>query len=121
MVNSQNFAVRIELIMRSVFERDRSGMGGLVDSDYIRKYPFTAMMSTIMYLCERNDSNSVIAASDFFGKYNYYGQWSIDQLLGFESETAEIDGCNYELEYANGEEAMNAIFTAFSEVCRKLK
>lgn len=121
MLNSQNFAVRIEQIMRSVFECDRSGMGGLVESDYIRKYPFTAMMSTIMYLCDRNDSNGINVASDFFDKYSYYGQWSIDQLLGFESETAEIDGCNYELEYANGEAAMNAIIAAFSKVCTQLK
>lgn len=121
MKNPQSYAVSIERIMRSAFDCDRSDMGGLVESDYIRKYPFTAMMSTIMYLCERSDSNGINVASDFFNKYSYYGQWSVDQLLGFESATAEIDGCNYELEYANGEEAMNAIIAAFSEVCTQLK
>ncbi len=117
MVNPQNLAIRIEKIMRNVFECDRFGMGGLVESDYIRKNPFTAMMSTIMYLCERNNSNSVNIASDFFEKYSYYGQWSIDQLLEFKSNTPENNGCKF----TNGEEIMDAIINAFSEVCRQLK
>lgn len=121
MVNSQNFAVRIELIMRSVFECDRSGVGGLVESDYIRKYPFTAMISTIMYLCKRNSGDNINVASNFFDKYGYYGKWSIDELLSFDSNTKKLDNCIYEIEYANGEEAMNAIIAAFSEVCTQLK
>ena len=121
MKNPQNYAVSIERIMRSAFDCDRSGVGGLVESDYIRDYPFTAMMSTIMYLCERNNSDSINVASDFFDKYSYYGKWSIDKLLSFDSNTKEIDGCNYEIEYANGEEAIVAIIAAFSEICTQLK
>lgn len=121
MLNPQNYAVRIEQIMRSAFECERSDIGGLVESDYIKKYPFTAMISTIMYLCKHNDIDSINVASDFFEKYSYYGQWSIEQILSFESGAAEIGGCNYEFECANGEEAMETIIVAFSAVCTQLK
>ncbi len=121
MKNPQNYAVSIERIMRSAFDCDRSDVGGLVESDYIREYPFTAMMSTIMYLCDRKDGNSISIASNFFDKYSYYGQWDIEELLNFDSNTKETDGCNYEIEYANGEEAIKAIIAAFSEACAQLK
>lgn len=121
MLNPQNYAIRIEQIMCDAFECDRFDIGGLVNSDYIRKYPFTAMMSTVMFLCKRNDSDSIVIASDFFDKYQHYGQWNIEELLSIESNSAEIDGGNYKLEYANGEEAVNVIITAFSEVCKELK
>lgn len=121
MLNPQNYAIRIEKIMQNAFGCDRSAISGLVNSDYIRKYPFTAMMSTVMFLCKRNDSDGIVTTSDFFDKYQYYGQWNIDELLSIESNSTEIDGCNYELGYANGEKAMNAIISAFSEVCKQLK
>ena len=121
MLNPQNYAVSIERIMRNVFDCDRSDVGGLVESDYIRNYPFTAMMSTIMYLCNSKDSNHIILVSNFFENYSYYGKWSIDELLSFDSNSKEIDECNYEIEYANGEEAITAIIAAFSEICTQLK
>ena len=120
MLNPQNYAIRIEQIMRGAFECDRSDIGGLVNSDYIRKYPFTAMISTVMYLCKRNDSDVNIALS-FFEKYSYYGQWNIDDLLSCENGTLKIDECNYELGYTDGEEAVNAIIADFSKVCTQLK
>lgn len=120
MENSRNYAVRIEYIMRGVFECDRCGMGGLVDSDYIRKYPFTAMMTTIMFLCERDNGGSVDIASAFFKRFQYYGEWNIDELLSFENDTKEIDGRNYEIEYTNGAEALKSMIEAFHEVCNKL-
>lgn len=118
-MHAQSHAVRIEHIMRSVFDCDRSGMGGLVESSFIRKHPFTAIMSTIMYLCKRADSRDVDIASDFFEKFHFYSQWDIDELLSFENKTTE--GCSCEIEYANGKEAIIAIIDAFSEVCTQLK
>lgn len=120
MLDSQIYAIRIEQIIRDAFECDRFAIGGLVNSDYIGKYPFTAMISTVMYLCERNDSD-INVALNFFEKYSYYGQWNIDELLSCENGTLEIDGCNYELGYINGEEAMNAIVDDFTKVCTQLK
>lgn len=117
-INPQNYAVRIEQIMRSVFQCDRGDIGGLVESDYIRKYPFTAMISTLMYLC---DCASIDIVLDFFEKYNFYGQWSIDELLSFESNSKEINGCNYEIEYQSGDEAMQSMTDAFSDIYKQLK
>lgn len=120
MTNSQSSAIRIEHIMSNVFECERFGVGGLVNSDYIRRHPFMAMMSTLTFLCGSSRNDTTVAAK-FFESYHYYGEWSIDELLSFESNCKVINGSTYEIEYANGEEAMESIIAAFSEACSKLK
>ena len=121
MQNPQAYAVDIELIMRDYFNCDRFGVGGLVDSDYIRQNYFLAMMSTITYLYGRKETNDINVVANFFKKFSYYGDWSIDQLLSFESSTQTINGLQYGIKYESGEKAMKAIIDEFSAVCQKLK
>lgn len=119
-MNPQNYAIRIEHIMCDTFGCDRFGMGGFVNSDYIRRHPFMAIMSTLTYLYGRNEANCISAVSNFFDTYHYYGEWSIDELLSFEGNSKVINGSLYEIDYKNGEEALQSIIDAFSEVCTQL-
>lgn len=120
-MGTQNYAVEIEKIMRNAINCERSDMGGLVESNYARKHPFTAMMSTIMLLCDRNNSESIEIVSDFFAKFQYYGQWNIDEMLRFKTDTQVINGCECKIEYTNGEEAVKAMIGTFDKVCTQLK
>lgn len=121
MANPQSYAVQIEHTMRRAFDCDRSGVGGFVNSDYIRKHPFMALMCTLTFLCKNDDTHDVDIVSDFFEKFQYYGDWSIDQLLSFENNSAVISGSTYEIDYANGEEAIRAIINCFDKACDQLK
>lgn len=106
--------------MCKAFDREPFDASNFVNSDYIRSHPFTAMMSTLTYLCEYKDDDSLNAVFDFFKTYYYCSKRNIDELLNFNSSKA-IDGMTCETEFSNGEEAMKEIIDTFSELCQKLQ
>lgn len=121
MASPQSYAASIEHTMRGVFDCDHGGIGGLVDSDCIRRNPFMAMISTLAHLCEHGDTEALNEVSDFFRKYFHYRDWSIDELLKFDGNSRTINDMLVEIEFPNGEEAERTIIEDFSKLCRKLK
>lgn len=119
MSSPQYYANRIEKIMCKAFGREPFDTNDFVNSDYIRNHPFTAMMSTLTYLCEYKDDDSLNAVFDFFKTYHYCSKRNIDELLSSGSKT--IDGMTCEIELSNGEETMKEIIDTFSELCQKLQ
>lgn len=118
--NSQSFAVWIEHIMCDAFECER-GEIGLVHSDYIRSHPFLAVMCTLTFLCKQDETDDIRIVSDFFNKFRKYDKFSIDELLSSEGNTGEINGLEYESEYTDGEEVLQAMITEFRKACADLK
>lgn len=118
---SQNFAVCIENIMRGAFECERLEAIDLVDSDYIRYHPFLAIMCTLTFLCKQDEADDIRIVSDFFNKFWGYDKLSIDELLSSECNTGEINGLEYESEYTDGEEVLQAMITEFRKACADLK
>ena len=49
-MKAQGYAVEIEHSLSSIFECDRYGFGGEVNSDCIRKHPFLSMTQGLAYL-----------------------------------------------------------------------
>jgi len=121
MTNPQVYAVQIEHIMCRVFDCERLGIGGLVNSDYARKNPFTAMMSTLTHLYKNGNIQTEKAVAEFFDRYSYYGDWSIDELLSFDGDSKIINGATYEIGYRNGEEALTTMIDSFSTLCEQYK
>lgn len=119
MSSPQYYANRIEKIMCKAFDRKSFDASDFVSSDYIRSHPFTAMMSTLTYLCEYKDDDSLNAVFDFFETYHYCSKRNIDELLN--SSSKAIDDMTCEIELSNDEEAMKEIIDAFSELCQKLQ
>lgn len=117
---SQNFAVWIEHIMRDAFECER-GEIGLVHSDYIKFHPFLTIMCTLTFLCKQDEADDIRIVSDFFNKFRDYDKLSIDELLSLKSNTFEINGFEYESEYTDGEEVLQAMITEFRKACADLK
>lgn len=118
---SQSFAVCIEHTMRDAFECGRLGVNGLVNSDYIRFHPFLAIMCTLTFLCKHDEADDIRIVSDFFGKFQYYDELSIDELLSLKSNVGEIGGHKYEIEYDDGEKALQTMIAEFNKACRCLK
>lgn len=49
-MRAQGFAVEIEHILSNIFECDRYGFGGQVNSNEIRKHPYLSMTQGLAYL-----------------------------------------------------------------------
>lgn len=112
-MKAQQYAIKIENIMRNVFECGNGGVGGLVCSDNIRKQPVYSLYYALVYIyC--NDNCSKI--NDFISKHLLYSNWSIDTILGFKENTQEINGIQYELCFANGKECLEKIIEDFKEI-----
>lgn len=54
-MRAQGYAVSIELEMRNVFECERFGFAGVVNSDFIRKNPLAAVLSTCGFIYAQVD------------------------------------------------------------------
>lgn len=104
MMNLQNYAIDVERIMRGVFDCERFDIGNLVNSDYIRHNPYISMVGTLMYLCGKNEKNSIENVSEFLGQYSDYSSLSFEEI---------------EREYS--EEKIKEMIQNFSELCSKFE
>ena len=111
MTSAQNYAVRIEVIMRDAFECERFGIGGLVNSDCIRRTPFMAMMTTLAYLCDQGEAKSTEVLSKFFEKFYNFWKLDVDAILNLGENS----------KYTNGEETLKDIIACFEADCYKLR
>lgn len=118
MTSAQNYAVRIEITMRDAFECGRFEIGGLVNSDCVKRNPFMAMMVTLAYLCDRGEAESTEIISNFFERFCSYDKLSVDEILNM-GENSEGD--TDEIKHANGEEALKDIIACFEADCCKLR
>lgn len=113
---SQSYAVLIEYILRDVFNCERFGVGGIVNSDYIRKHPIASIIHAATYLYAKASSEQKEIIEKFIQDIIYYSEWSIDMLLSFDSRTKEIDGITYGLEFENGRQQLEHIIEEFKKI-----
>lgn len=53
-MKAQGYAVEIEHILSNIFECERFGFGGQVNSDRIRRHPYLSMVQGLAYLYALN-------------------------------------------------------------------
>jgi len=117
-MNPQMYAVQIEHIMSSVFNCERFGIGGIVNSDCIRINPIYSMFLTLTYIYAGANSELKKEIENFIQDNYYYSKWSIDEILEFDSDTHIVDGSEYSLGYSNGIEAISCIIDKFEDLCK---
>lgn len=113
MNNPQVYAVEIEHKMERVFNCERYGVGGLVNSDHIRRYPFHSMICTLTHLYCNANKNVI---DNFFDKYSLYSDWSIDTFLSFDTQEKVINCTTYTLDVDNGEIALENMISDFTKI-----
>ena len=116
-MRSQGYAVSIEHSMSAVFNCGRGGVGGLVNSDYIRKRPYAAMCCTLTAVYAVDPSKKE-AVETFIEDNMFYSDWSIDELLSFDTNTKVINGIEYTLEFDTGETALQSIIEKFDALIK---
>ena len=118
--NARSYAIYIEHSIRRIFGcNDRSQIGGFTESDCIIDHPFWTMVSALTYLygCGRICAETL---ENFYSTFEFAIDFSIEELLSFSSNTGSVNGRVYEIEYENGEKAMEAMKDAFSSICARI-
>lgn len=113
---SQSYAVRIEHILCRIFSCERYGVGGIVNSDHIRKHPISSMIHAATYLYAKADFKRKETIEKFIEDVTYYSEWSIDTLLSFETNEKVISGITYGLEFGNGRQELEHIIEEFEKI-----
>ncbi len=115
LILSQGKAVSIEMILRRIFNCDRGGFGGQVDSDSIRKHPFLSMTQGLAVLYERNPEKRA-EINQFIEDFSFYEKMSIDYLLSFDTKEKTEDNHTIEIEKENGKEQLDYIIDCFRAI-----
>jgi hypothetical protein len=113
MINPQMYAIDIEHILCDIFNCERYGFGGAVNSDTIRKHPYLSMTQGLAYLYANADGQKKKKIDKFIDDYSFYSDMSIDELLSFETNSKQVGITTYEIEKSNGKEQMEYIIEQF--------
>lgn len=115
---AQGYAVSIEHILCKVFDCERFGYGGIVNSDFIRKQPFTAMACGFSFIYATAKSDKQKEIIEFINDYSFFSEMSIDTLLSFETSTKDINGITIGINYKNGQEAVENMIDDYRKLCK---
>lgn len=117
-MRSQSYAVSIEHILCTIFDCDRFGFGGVVNSDYIRKQPFSALFCGLACLYPNSAPDKKARMEKFISDHMFYAEMSIDYLLSFDTNSKSDGISTIEIGFDNGEEAIQKIIETYREVIR---
>lgn len=112
---SQGKATSIEMILRRIFNCDRFGFGGQVNSDRIRNHPFLSMTQGLAVLYERNPEKRA-EINRFIEDFGFYEDMSIDYLLSFDTKEKTEEKHTIEIEKENGVEQLDYIIDCFRKI-----
>ena len=115
-MRSQSYAVEIEHILGNIFNCERFGFGGVVNSDYIRRQPFAALFCGLACLYPNSTPEKRECIEEFINNHMFYSDMTIDYLLSFETDTQTEGIATIQIDYENGEEALQSIIRSYREV-----
>ena len=117
-MRAQSYAVEIEHILWNIFGCERFGFGGVVNSDYIRKHPFSALFCGLAYLYSTSTLEKKRLIEEFISDHMFYADMSIDYLLSFETNSKTDGVATIEIDFKNGEKALQSIIEAYRKVIK---
>ena len=112
---SQSFAVEIEHILCRIFNCNRYGFGGQVNSDEIRKHPYLSMTQGLAYLYA-NQSQKRGLIEEFVEHFSHYQNMQLDELLSFDTNMKILDTGTIQIEKDNGLEQVEYMISEFRKV-----
>lgn len=117
LMKAQGFAVEIEMILRNIFKCDRFGFGGQINSDAIRKHPYLSMTQGLafLYATEENKRKQI---DKFVDEFSFYSDFSLDELLSFDTNEKIVNSTTIGLTKNNGLEEVEYIISAFRDVIK---
>lgn len=116
-MRAQGYAISMEHDMSRVFGCERFGFAGIIHSDFIRRNPLAAILATCGFVYARGDDSSKKQVEKFIEDTRFYWEMPLDELLSFETSSKTVGIKTVELEYENGEKALEDIMDKFSGIC----
>lgn len=117
-MRSQSYATEIEHILWNIFDCERFGFGGVVNSDYIRKQPFAALFCGLACLYPQSTPDKKARIEKFIADHMFYADMSIDYLLSFDTNSKTDGIATIEIDFKNGEEALQNIIEIYRKVIK---
>lgn len=111
-MKAQSYAVEIEMILRNIFNCDRFGFGGQVNSDAIRKHPFMSMTQGLAFIYATQEEKRP-QIDKFIDDFSFYDNMSLDDLLSFDTNEKTVGSYTMQLAKNNGLEEVGYIIFAF--------
>jgi len=102
-IRAQGYAVSMEHNMSCVFGCERFGFAGKVNSDFIRKNPFAAVLATYGFIYARVDNVNKKPVEKFIEDTSFYWEMTLEEILSFETSSQTIEIETRQPEYENGE------------------
>lgn len=115
MLKAQGYAVEIEMILRSIFNCERFGFGGQVNSDAIRKHPFLSMTQGLAFIYAASE-NKREEINNFLEEFSFYSDFSLDELLSFDAKENSCEYGTIEFQKNNGLEEVEYIISVFKKI-----
>jgi hypothetical protein len=115
---AQGYAVTIEHILCDIYDCERYGFGGVVNSDFIREQPFSAITCALSFVYSNADDIKRVEIDKFIENYYFFRKMSLDLLLSFDSSTKNIDGITYDISFDNGKKAIDTMIEDFRKVIK---
>lgn len=115
LMKAQGYAVEIEMILRNIFKCERFGFGGQVNSDAIRKHPYLSMTQGLAFLYATEEIKRK-QIDKFVDEFSYYSDFSLDELLSFDTNEKVVGSNTIGLTKNNGLEEVEYIISAFRDV-----
>ena len=104
--------------MKGVFKCQRFGIGGIVNSDCIQSQPYFTMVSTLTFIYASANVEKRTKIEEFIKDNYLYSDWSIETILGFNSNTKNIGNWRYSIDCSNGREAIESLICKFNDICK---
>ena len=114
-MKAQGFAVEIEHILSNIFECERFGFGGQVNSDRVRRHPYLSMTQGLAYLYALCPQKKKVI-DRFVESFSFYEEMSLEELLSFDTNEKVIDKCTIQIEKYNGLEQVEYMIEEFRKV-----
>lgn len=117
MSSAKQYATEIEHILCNVFDCNRYGFGGIVDSDVIKTNPYVAIASGLAFKYAEDLSKADMINS-YIGEYGFYLKFDLDTLI--KASNGEIaPGWEYDRKkYDSGEDIIKSIINALEEIVK---
>ena len=112
---SQGKAISIENTLRKIFNCERFGFGGQINSDAIRKHPFLSMTQGLAFLYASNPKK-MAAINKFIEDFSFYEDMSIDYLLSFDKKEKKEGISIIEIEKENGLKQLDYMIDCFNSL-----
>lgn len=76
-----DYSLNLEKTIRSVFNCERGGMGGIAEANIIRSSPYLCMVATLTYLYKDKDIVTQGKIEKFIDDYSYYSNHRIVEII----------------------------------------